>query len=73
MYFSADILEYYKIYQIVDIKFNHNRDSVARPIRISTKSGIMVPHTPSKKAKDKQIQEKEDKILIDPRKQIKDS
>lgn len=70
---SATIFEYFKIYQIVDIKYRHNRDSIARPIRISMKSGIMVPHTESKKAKDKQIEEKSEKIIIEGRRQIKDS
>ena len=45
-------MEHYKIYQVINFERHHENDIVARPIPISLKSGITVPHTIKKKKTD---------------------
>ncbi|KAJ8675048.1 hypothetical protein QAD02_010834 [Eretmocerus hayati] len=46
-----DILEHYRIYEVVKFDKDFNTDQIARPLRISLKTGITIPHTESKKDK----------------------
>ncbi|KAL7300666.1 hypothetical protein TKK_0006649 [Trichogramma kaykai] len=46
-----NILEYYGIFKVVNFEHNYHGDSIAKPIRISLKSGIMIKHTEKKKKK----------------------
>lgn len=47
--FTDNILEYYKIYQVMNKEIYHNRDSIAMPLQISLRTGLRIPHTKNKK------------------------